>query len=118
LGGENIQPVAKPLDERIARNEAIFRDVNEALKRGRWPGDQGAIPFRCECARLGCSTLIDLTSSEYEHIRAHPKWFVVATGHEAPEGEAVVETHGAHLVVEKLGEAGVVAEATDPRSRY
>ena len=108
--------MAKPLDDRIARNEAIFRDVNEALKRGRWPGDPSAIAFRCECARLGCSKLIDLTASEYEHVRAHPKRFVVAPGHEFPDCETVVETHRYYVVVEKLGEAGMVAEATDPRS--
>jgi hypothetical protein len=105
-----------PLDDRIARNEAIFRDVNEALKRGRWPGDQARIAFRCECARLGCSRLIELTSEEYEHVRTNPRWFVVAAGHEAPEGETVVEGHDVYLVVEKLGEAGMIAEATDPRS--
>jgi hypothetical protein len=110
--------VEQPLDDRIARNEAIFRDVNEALKRGRWPGDQAAIAFRCECARLGCSRLIDLTPAEYEHVRSNPKWFVVAAGHQAPDSEVVVETHGDHVLVEKVGEAGLVAEATDPRSRY
>jgi hypothetical protein len=103
------------LDDRIARNEAIFRDVNEALKRGRWPGDQSRIAFRCECARLGCSRLIELTPDEYEHVRTNPKWFVVAAGHESAQAETVVEAHDGYLVVEKLGQAGVVAEATDPR---
>jgi hypothetical protein len=108
--------VEVPLDDRIARNEAIFRDVNEALKRGRWPGDQSSIAFRCECARLGCSRLIELDPDEYEHVRANPKRFVVAAGHELPAAETVVENHGGYVVVEKLGEAGLVAESTDPRS--
>jgi len=104
------------MEERIARNEAIFRDVNEALRRGRWPGDQSAIAFRCECARLGCSRLIELATAEYERVRDHPKWFVVAVGHELSDGETVVETHGGYLVVEKQGKGGLIAEATDPRT--
>jgi hypothetical protein len=69
--------------QRTARNEAIFREVNEALKAGRWPGEEGApIAFRCECGRLGCSRLVELTSKEYERIRAHPRRFVVAPGHD------------------------------------
>ncbi len=104
------------MDDRIARNEAIFRDVNEALKRGRWPGDQSTIAFRCECARLGCSRLIEMAPDEYEHVRTNPRWFVVAAGHQLSEGEGVVESRRDYFVVEKLGEAGLVAEATDPRS--
>jgi hypothetical protein len=103
------------VDDRIARNEAIFRDVNEALKQGRWPGEQSSIAFRCECARLGCSRLIELAAEEYEHVRTRARWFLVAAGHELSEDETVVETHHAYVVVEKLGEAGLVAEATDPR---
>ena len=30
------------LQVRTARNEAIFRDVNEALRAGHWPGDEDA----------------------------------------------------------------------------
>lgn len=103
------------LEQRIARNESIFRDVNEALRRGRWPGDQSAIAFRCECARLGCSRLIEIEPTEYERVRAHPTWFLAAPGHEVSTGEAVVETHADYVVVEKRGTAGLVAEATDPR---
>jgi hypothetical protein len=102
--------------QRIARNEAIFRDVNEALQRGRWPGDQSAVAFRCECARLGCSRLIELPPADYERVRGHPTWFLLAPGHELPAAEAVVETHDDYVVVEKRADAGLVADTTDPRS--
>jgi hypothetical protein len=108
--------VEDALEERIARNEVIFRDVNEALRRGRWPGDQTTIAFRCECARLGCSRLIELTPADYERVRENPKWFVVAADHELSDGETVIEAHGEYLVVEKQGKGGLIAEATDPRS--
>src|SRR5438067_12582938 len=101
----------------VARNEAIFREVNETLRSGHWPGEEDSpIAFRCECAQLGCSRLIELRAAEYERIRAHPRWFLAAADHEAPDAEAVVETHGAYIVVEKRGEAERLAEATDPRS--
>ena len=41
---------------RTAANEAMFREPNEAIERGRWPGeDDEPVGFRCECARLGCT---------------------------------------------------------------
>ncbi len=105
------------LERRIARNEATFRDVNEALKRGHWPGEEAVpIAFRCECGRLGCSRLIEMSGEEYERVRAHPRRFLVAVNHDIPEAETVIETHGDYVVVEKRDAAGNVAEATDPRS--
>jgi hypothetical protein len=105
------------IEREIARNEAVFREVNEALKGGHWPGEEDApIAFRCECARLGCSVLIELKAEEYERIRANPRRFIVAPDHETPEAEVVVERHAGYLIVEKRDEAGRVAEATDPRS--
>lgn len=105
------------LQRLLATNEATFRDVNEALERGHWPGeDRTPIAFRCECARLGCTRLIEMTSSEYESVRAHPRRFLVAIGHDLPEVESVVEVHDNYLVVEKRDVAGKRAQDTDPRS--
>jgi hypothetical protein len=101
-------------DRRLAANEDVFRDVNEGIVRGQWPGDPEApVGFRCECARLGCNDLLALTLAQYEQVRAHPRRFVVVTGHELPEVEVVVERHGAYSVVEKVGEAGEEAERRD-----
>jgi hypothetical protein len=104
------------LQRRIAGNEAIFRDVNEAISRGQWPGDTDSIAFRCECGELGCSRLIEVTRAVYESVRANPRRFLVAAGHEITGAEALVEAHGPYLVVEKHGDAGRVADAADPRS--
>jgi hypothetical protein len=98
----------------VAGNEALFRRVNEAIDRGRWPGED-ASAFRCECAQSGCSELLDLGREQYEGVRAHPRRFVVAPGHEEPRFELVVERQPRHVVVEKRGQAGAIAEATDPR---
>jgi hypothetical protein len=102
--------------QRVAANEARFREVNEGIARGRWPGEED-VPagFRCECARLGCTELIELTLREYERVRAHPRRFILLAAHDVPEAERIVETRPGYVVVEKVGEAAGVAEVTDPR---
>jgi hypothetical protein len=104
------------LQHRIAANESTFRDVNEAIEAGRWPGERhGRVAFRCECAKLGCNLMIELTTDEYERIRGNSRWFLVAFDHHVPDAETVVETRGNYVVVEKRGEAGRLAEEADPR---
>ena len=102
--------------ERIGHNEALSREINERIEAGRWPGEDESPAFLCECARLGCNVLVELTIGEYEHIRADARRFVLAPGHELPETEFVVERHPAYVVVEKQGVAGTVAEESDPRA--
>ncbi len=105
------------LERRLAANESIFREVNEAIQRGSWPGDEDSpISFRCECARLGCNELLCLTGREYEAVRAHPKRFVMIPGHELDEVETVVQATSGYVVVEKVADAGRHAVASDPRS--
>ena len=108
--------MADELQQRTARNEAIFREINEGIRRGRWPGEDDSITsFRCECATLGCSDMLALSFHDYEQIRSHPRRFLVAHGHERLDVEVVVARERNYLVVQKTGEAGVVAEAADPR---
>jgi hypothetical protein len=102
--------------QRAAANEATIREVNEGIERGQWPGDEDTpVGFRCECARLGCNRLVELTVREYEEVRSHPRRFVVLPGHELTEVETVVATRPGYVIVEKLDQAGEVAEQTDPR---
>jgi hypothetical protein len=103
-------------EEVVAGNEAMHRRVNEAIERGRWPGEEEATSFRCECARRGCSLLIELTHDQYEEVRANPRRFIVTPGHEDDTVEDVVEICPAYLVVEKRGQAGRLADVTDPRT--
>jgi hypothetical protein len=108
--------VSPDVERRMAANENVFREVNEGIVRGQWPGEgDSPIGFRCECARLGCNMLLTLTLAEYERVRANPARFVVIRGHEVPEVEVVVEDCGRYVVVEKVREAGEEAELRDPR---
>jgi hypothetical protein len=104
------------VERRIAANQARFRQVNEAISRGQWPGEgEDAVGFRCECAILGCNDVVELSLADYEQIRAHPRRFFVLPGHEREEFEKIVERRSGYLVVEKTDDAGELAEATDPR---
>jgi hypothetical protein len=100
--------------QRIAMNEATFRKVNEGMEAGQ--GANGLLTFVCECGRLGCNKLIELTRDEYESVRANPRRFAVVDGHEIPEAEDVVDRTERYIVVEKADhpEADIV-ERTDPR---
>ena len=103
-------------EDRIAHNEIVFREVNERIEAGQWPTGRGdLVAFRCECGSLRCGMMVELTLDEYERVRAHGTSFVLVRGHEIPEIEKVVERAATFVVVEKVGEAGVVAEETDPR---
>ena len=102
---------------RLARNEAVFREINEGIERGQWPGEEDApVGFRCECARLGCTEVVELTIHDYERVRGHSRRFIVVPGHEQLTVELVVERAPKYCVVEKLDQAGAAAEDTDPRA--
>ena len=109
--------MAPESERQVAHGEALDRDVNEAIERGHWPGEEDApAAFRCECGRPDCNQLIELTVREYGVVRAHARRFIVVPGHERVQVETVVLATPGYLVVEKRDEAGRVAEVTDPRS--
>ena len=39
-------------ERRVASNETVFRDVNESIASGRWPGEDAAVAFRGQEAAL------------------------------------------------------------------
>jgi hypothetical protein len=101
----------------LALNEALARRVNESIERGVWPGEREApIRFRCECADPECNQMVEMTIDEYEHVRSDPRRFFVVNGHERAVVDVVTERQAGYLIVEKGGEPGELARATDPRS--
>ena len=99
--------------EKAARNQSLFREVNERIDQLALGGE---IEFVCECADLECSDTIVMTRSEYAAVRENPHGFPIKPGHEDPEIERVVDRHPRYLVVEKLSTGSLMAEALDPRS--
>jgi hypothetical protein len=109
------------MEKRRARNEALFREVNERIEEVSvefTDGERPPGPLRlvCECGREDCTELLEATVAEYESVRANPRCFIVLAGHEHTETARVVERTSRFLVVEKLEEAGEVAIEHDPRS--
>jgi hypothetical protein len=109
-------------EQRRARNEALFREVNERiveLETGLGGYDQDdalLVGFVCECPREDCGELLEVTRGQYEAVRDNPRRFLVLPGHEDGDIASVVERHTHFLVVEKRGQAGEVAVEQDPRS--
>ncbi len=102
---------------RIGANEAMFREINEAIERIASSGRHEDAEFQCECGNAGCMEAIVVTRDIYDTVRKHTLRFLVRAGHEMPEAEKVIETHEGFSVVEKVGAGAEVAKETDPRSR-
>ena len=100
-------------EERIAENDARFREANERIHAFATEHDVDiAVPFICECAQMECVEVVRLEIAEYEEVRRNPRWFVNIPGHDRPAGSAVrvVSERSGWIVVEKVGHAGDVAE--------
>ena len=104
--------------ERLARNEAFFRDLNERINEvaGTLGADDHRYEFICECSDSHCTERLALSRAEYEQVRTDATRFVLARGHETVEVERVVESSDGHVVIEKIGIAADVATQLDPRA--
>ena len=104
--------------ERVARNEATAREINEGLEQAHEgaPSDR-FLRMVCECGLASCDRMIAITPREYERVRSDPRWFAVVRDHVVPDAEVVVEEHERFVVVVKReGTPAEVAEQEDPRS--
>ena len=65
------------------RRSTLFREVNERIRElaVRWE-EPGLAGFFCECARPGCSEVLDLTVAHYDALRTGGSGFIVVRGHE------------------------------------
>ena len=116
------EPRPDTVAERVARNDATFRAANERIREFAASidaDDERLLPFLCECADLDCTTVVQLAAEEYEAVRQDPRRFVNAPEHEsnALGWCRVVHEFDRYTVVEKIGEAGELAEELDPRTR-
>ena len=100
---------------RAARNESVFRELNEQLEAAAPGGPSDVKGFVCECADMSCTAVLAVPLGEYESIRANPQRFVVAPEeiHVDLTVERIVERRPAYWVVEKIGLAGEIAEELD-----
>jgi hypothetical protein len=116
----HTRPVATT-SERVGKNEALFREVNERIKEvssanfGFGPAD--LCEFVCECSLAECHEPVAMTRLEYEDVRTNGAHFLIAPGHvRSPKVERAVAEHERYWVVEKQAGARRVAVDEDPRS--
>ena len=107
LGAYNRE--VDPRDERLAKNEALLREVNERIRevgeRFQVLPDDELLDFRCECGRPECDSPVAMTTAEYEQVRSDNDRFAVVPGHEDGAIERVVERNGRYVIVDKRPEA-------------
>jgi hypothetical protein len=104
---------------RAARNQSLFREINERVKQLN-DGFSMVLPvgeWICECADDTCVVPVELSAQEYEAVRADSKHFIVSASdaHVFPDVERVTERSERYWVVEKFGRAGEVADQFNPR---
>ena len=105
-------------EERLARNEAASREINERLEDANegQPLDR-YLRMVCECGRDFCDRVVAITAAEYEEIRSDPVQFVVVRDHLIADVERVVaETERFVIVAKREGTPAEVAVEEDPRS--
>jgi hypothetical protein len=101
------------LEARLARNEVLFRAINERIRdlaRRYEHLAEEEMAFICECADETCVERVSLKASQYDDVRAIPARFFVVPGHEAtPLVERVIFRSNEFVIVRKIGIAGDVA---------
>jgi hypothetical protein len=104
-------------EERIARNEALFREVNERIAESAQRFDSDRAEFVCECADQDCTDRVEVTLEEYELVRADGTQFLLRPGHEDTRVENVVERRGRFAIVRKVNAAiARMVRRLDPRA--
>ena len=103
--------------ERCARNESLFREVNERVEQIQQGfGVIAESEFVCECDRLDCAQKFEMSLHEYERLRADPTTFAVIPGHESLDVEDVISEQGRYNVVRKhAGDPARIATEDAPR---
>ena len=87
--------------EKIARTEAVFREVNEKIAETAERFEATETTFVCECGDPRCTHRVVATLAEYEQVRSDGDTFLLVPGHEDERIEAVVVQSEDSAVVEK-----------------
>jgi hypothetical protein len=103
--------------ERLAKNEALFRDVNERVEEiATEHMDPETVEFLCECVDIECLTRVNLSVETYEQVRSDAAHFVLTPGHERPDVEDVIERHPGYVIVRKHPDTQAAVEEWDRRT--
>ena len=102
--------------ERIAKTEALFRNVNEGIREASDRLQTEVADFICECGDSTCTEHIRVPLDEYERVREHATRFVVRPGHVKGPIERVVERDRHYAVIDKIDRVVArIARRLNPR---
>ena len=106
-------------EERVAKNEAAARQINEQIEQARESIPPGSfMHIICECGYDTCDLFIAVLKEEYEEVRDDPRQFIVRDEHVILDVELIVEKRDRFTIVTKRpGRPAEVATRTDPRDR-
>jgi hypothetical protein len=88
--------------DRIAKTEALFRDVNERIAEASGRLEIDEAEFMCECADATCAERIEVPLEEYEAVRDDATAFLHKPDHVDPEIEEVVHRRRGYAIVQKV----------------
>jgi len=93
-GKRNMDESLRERERRAARNQLLFREVNERIaslaERALLP-EVAPIEVTCECVDISCTRTIQISLHEFAEIDRATNRFLVVPGHELPDVEYVVE---------------------------
>jgi hypothetical protein len=113
MGGE----AALEREERVAKTESLFRDVNERIVEATERFDADEAELMCECADPACAERLEVSLEEYERVRSDGTHFLLDPEHVEPTVERIVRKRAEYAVVEKFGKvAARVVQQLDPRA--
>jgi hypothetical protein len=103
--------------EKLARTEALFREVNERIAETAERFQATETNFVCECGSPSCTHRVGATLAQYEQVREDGDTFLLVPGHEDERVEAVIMRSDNRAVVEKQDPiARKVVLELDPRT--
>jgi hypothetical protein len=104
-------------EERIAKTESLFRDVNERIAEASERFDSDGLEVMCECGDAGCAERLEVPLEEYEQVRDDATMFVLNPEHVKPDVERIVREESGYAVVKKI-DAGMrrIVRQLDPRA--
>lgn len=81
------------MDElQIAKTQGLFREVNERIAEITTSNGEAASEFLCECGRTDCTSVVELSLTEYQALRLGGEFFVAAPGHCVEGVDRLVES--------------------------
>jgi hypothetical protein len=104
-------------EARIARTEALFRNVNERIAESARRTESEHLTFVCECGDPDCTEKVAAPLGVYEDVRSDGTQFLLVPGHEDEWVERVVEERPRYSIVRKVHQAvAAYVRRLDPRA--